>query len=112
MIETTIPGDRVGLETAPEPSGLRGFQHVDGSRPAAAAREILSRAGVLTDGRSLKLSVRVDPGVFRLVAERFGTDNPTEVVNAALALAAAPNRFRIWLATTNDRLPDDFELPV
>jgi len=50
--------------------------------------------------------------VFRLVAERFGTDNPTEVVNAALALAAAPNRFRIWLATTNDRLPDDFELPV
>jgi hypothetical protein len=29
----------------------------------------------------------------------------------AFAVVAAPNRFKIWLMTTEDRLPDDFELP-
>ena len=94
----------------------KGFTHVKGALPAAgelsAAIETLARARVLTDSRSRKLSIRVDPGPFELLAERLGTDNPTEVINAALALAAAPNRFKTWLMTTEDRLPDDFELPV
>ena len=77
-----------------------------------AALDTLARSGALTEVRSRKLSVRVDPGPFELLAERLGTDNPTEVVNAALALASAPNRFKAWLLTTEDRLPDDFELPV
>jgi len=89
---------------------------VKGSLPAAgelsAAIETLARSRILTDSRSRKLSIRVDPGPFELLAERLGTDNPTEVINAALALAAAPNRFKMWLMTTEDRLPDDFELPV
>jgi hypothetical protein len=94
----------------------KGFAHVKGSLPAAgelaAAIETLARSRVLTDSRSRKLSIRVDPGPFELLAERLGTDNPTEVINAALALAAAPNRFKTWLMTTEDRLPDDYELPV
>jgi hypothetical protein len=100
----------------PPPVAPRGFPHVKGSLPAAgeltAAIETLARSGALTQSRSRKLSVRVDPGPFELLAERLGTDNPTEVVNAALAMAAVPNRFKTWLMTTEDRLPDDFELPV
>ena len=113
-------GTRTGTKPKPKrPKGMpvaRGFTHVNGSLPAAseltAAIETLARAGILTENRSRKLSVRVDPGPFELMAERLGTDNPTEVVNAALAMAAAPNRFKAWLMTTGDRLPDDFELPV
>jgi hypothetical protein len=33
-------------------------------------------------------------------------------VNASLALAAAPDRFKTWLRETKDTLPDDFELAV
>jgi hypothetical protein len=115
----TKPKDRVSAkdsESRPLPVALRGFPHVKGSLPAVgeltAAIETLARSGVLTESRSRKLSVRVDPGPFQLMAERLGTDNPTEVVNAALAIAATPNRFKTWLMTTEDRLPDDFELPV
>lgn len=105
-----------GFRSRSAPGALSGFPHVRKALPAAgelsAAIDILSRSGVLTEGRSRKLSVRVDPGPFDLLAERLGTDNPTEIVNAALAMAAAPDRFKIWLMTTGDRLPDDFELPV
>jgi hypothetical protein len=95
---------------------LRSFAHVNEALPAAgeltAALDTLGRSGTLTEVRSRKLSVRIDPGPFDLLAERLGTDNPTEVINAALVLASAPNRFKTWLMTIEDRLPDDFELPV
>jgi hypothetical protein len=33
-------------------------------------------------------------------------------VDTALAVAAAPDRFKAWWAETPATLPDDFELPV
>jgi hypothetical protein len=74
----------------------------------------LARTGKLTGANSEKISVRIDPGLMKAAAERLGLphDAITHVVNAALALAAAPDPFKVWLRETTDRLPDDFELAV
>lgn len=72
----------------------------------------LEAAGVTTGASSRKLSVRIDPGVMDAAAKQLGLDNPSDVVNASLALAAAPDRFKIWLRESKDVLPDDFELAV
>lgn len=74
----------------------------------------LARTGKLTGANSEKISVRIDPGLMQAAAERLGLphDAITHVVNAALALAAAPDPFKTWLRETTDRLPDDFELAV
>jgi len=56
--------------------------------------------------------MRVDPGVMRAAAARLGLTNPSDVVNASLAVAAAPDRFKAWWAETHATLPDDFELAV
>jgi hypothetical protein len=78
----------------------------------ASALEELRLAGAVTGTRSQKLSVRVDPGVMRAAAARLGLSNPSDVVNASLAVAAVPDRFKVWWADTNATLPDDFELAV
>lgn len=72
----------------------------------------LSESGRLTGSTSQKLSVRVDPGLVSAAAERIGADNPTDVVNTALALMASPDPFVQWFMTTEDRLPEDFEIAV
>jgi len=90
-------------------AGTRGEQ-ID--RQLAAALAELRLAGAVTGARSRKISVRVDPGVMRAAAERLGLTNPSDVVNASLAVAAAPDRFKAWWAETHATLPDDFELAV
>lgn len=72
----------------------------------------LAAAGVTSGARSRKLSVRVDPGAMDAAGENLGLTNPSDVVNAALALAAAPDRFKVWWMETRDTLPDDFDLAV
>ena len=69
----------------------------------------LAARGALTGARSQKVSARVDPGVLAAAAERLGLAHPSDVINASLALAAAPDRFKAWLRSTTDRLSDDFE---
>lgn len=81
-------------------------------RHVAAALAELRLAGAVTGARSQKISVRVDPGVMRAAAARLGLTNPSDVVNASLAVAAAPDRFKAWWAETHATLPDDFELAV
>jgi hypothetical protein len=56
----------------------------------------LARAGKLTGMNSEKISVRIDPGLRRAAAERLGLpeDQISQVINAALALAAAPDPFK------------------
>jgi hypothetical protein len=78
----------------------------------AAALADLRLAGAVTGARSQKISVRVDPGVMRAAGARLGLTNPSDVVNASLAVAAAPDRFKAWWAETRATLPDDFELAV
>ena len=55
---------------------------------------VLGAKGVLGQGASRKVSVRVDPGL----------------LTAALALAAGDDDFGAWLVTRGARLPADFEL--
>ena len=83
-----------------------------GLRRLIFALRQLEDAGIATGANSRKLSVRIDPGVLNGAAKQLGLSNPSDVVNASLALAAAPDRFKIWLRESEDVLPDDFELPV
>lgn len=58
-------------------------------------------AGAVTGTRSQKISARVDPGVMRaatarLRLARLRLTNPSDVVNASLAVAAAPDQFKAW----------------
>ena len=92
-------------------AGLGG-DRIEGDRIArhvAAALAELRLAGAVTGTRSQRISVRVDPGVMRAAAARLGLSNPSDVVNASLAVAAAPDRFKAWWAETQATLPDDFE---
>ncbi len=90
--------------TAPRP------EHFD--RADASALAELRLAGAVTGARSRKISVRVDPGILRAAGERLGLTNTSDLVNASLSLAAAPDRFKAWWAETRETLPDDFELAV
>lgn len=85
-------------------------RHPDVARALAE----LASANRIAGGRSEKISARVDPGVLGAAAERLGLDkrDVSDVVNASLAVAAAPDRFKAWLRNTGDTLPDDFELAV
>jgi len=85
-------------------------EHLD--RLVASALAELRLAGAVTGARSQKISVRVDPGVMRAAGARLGLTNPSDVVNASLAVAAAPDQFKAWWAETRATLPDDFELAI
>jgi hypothetical protein len=106
MPTTNPPDHSIPRRTA---SGTRA-NHVD--RHVAAALAELRQAGALTGARSQRISVRVDPGVMRAAAARLGLTNPSDVVNASLAVAAAPDRFKTWWTETPATLPDDFELAI
>lgn len=101
-----------GFQDMQDPFGRAALDRLAGRDPRIArALEELALAGQLTGAQSERISVRVDPGVMTAAAARLGLDrgNISEVVNAALALAAAPDRFKAWLRDTPDTLPDDFE---
>ncbi len=78
---------------------------------ARAVAELMSR-GAVTGTRSQKISTRVDPGLMAAAKQRFGLTSEADVINASLAVAAAPDRFKAWLRDTQDTLTDDFELAV
>jgi len=69
-------------------------------------------AGALAAACSRNPSVRVNPDVLAAASKCLGRENPADVVNTSLALAAKPESFKTWLAETEDRLPDNFELAV
>jgi len=70
----------------------------------------LGAKGVLGQGASKKVSVRVDPGLLEAARAKIGVDNDTDLLTAALALAAGDDDFGAWLVTRGARLPADFEL--
>ncbi len=96
------------MPLSPPPLGsLSGLPVRDPALDRALAE--LAARGAITGARSQKVSARVDPGVLAAAAERLGLAHPSDVINASLALAAAPDRFKAWLRATTDRLTDDFE---
>jgi hypothetical protein len=84
--------------------------HPDIGRAVATLTAEGKAAGV----RSTKISVRIDPGVFAAAAKELGLpeSDVSDVVNAALAVVAAPDRFKAWLRDPGDPLPDDFERAI
>jgi hypothetical protein len=70
----------------------------------------LSAQGVLGNGGSKKVSARLDPGLLEAARAKIGVDNDTDLITAALAIAAGDDGFGAWLVTRGPRLPADFEL--
>jgi hypothetical protein len=100
---TTVPSRRTSRAAALKLSGISAsrVQH---------ALTVLGAKGVLGQGASKKISARVDPGLLAAARERMGIDNDTDLLTAALALAAGDDEFGAWLVTRGARLPADFEL--
>jgi hypothetical protein len=76
------------------------------------ALSTLVASGKLKGARSGRLSARVDPGLIKAARAKTGLQNDSELVNAALAVLAAPDDFGPWFAAQAGRLPRDFELEL
>jgi hypothetical protein len=82
------------------------------SAKLAFALRALTENGKLTGTRSRRLSARVDPGLVDAARDKTGLSNDSDLVNAALAVIAAPDDFGPWFAAQSGRLPKDFELEL
>ena len=109
-----------GLKRASVPKKTR--RH-DRSRPEGAldpvisaklafALRALAEKGKLTGARTRRLSARVDPGLVDAARHRTGLSNDSDLLDAALAVIAAPDDFGPWFAVQGGRLPKDFELEL
>ena len=100
------------------PKSSRSRPPVPGKMPAdpitsarlAFAFKTLSESGRLAGARTKRLSARVDPGLIKAARMKTGLENDSDLVNAALAVIAAPDDFGAWFVTQAGRLPKDFEL--
>jgi hypothetical protein len=72
----------------------------------------LTANGALLGARTKRLSARVDPGLIKAARTKTGFRNDSELVNAALAVLAAPDDFGPWFASQAGRLPKDFDLEL
>jgi hypothetical protein len=73
------------------------------------ALTFLSAKGILGQGASRKVSARLDAGLMEAARAKIGVDNDTDLLTAALAIAAGDDEFGRWLVTRGARLPADFE---
>ncbi len=78
----------------------------------AHAMAALERQQILAGQRSFRLSARVDPGLLAAARQRSGIAGDSDLVNAALALMAAPGDFGVWLVSRAGTLSEDFEIAV
>lgn len=78
----------------------------------AFAFKTLHESGRLAGVRTKRLSARVDPGLIKAARAKTGLENDSDLINAALAMIAAPDDFGPWFATQAGRLPKDFELDL
>lgn len=76
------------------------------------ALSTLAASGKLKGARTARLSARIDPGLMQAARAKTGLNNDSELVNAALAVLAAPDDFGPWFAAQAGRLPKDFELEL
>jgi hypothetical protein len=76
------------------------------------AYKVLTEGRKLAGVRSSRLSARVDPGLIDAARRKTGIGNDSDLINAALAVIAAPDDFGAWFATQAGRLPPDFELDL
>jgi hypothetical protein len=76
------------------------------------ALQVLTDGGKLAGVRTRRLSARVDPGLIEAARSKTGIGNDSDLINAALAVIAAPDDFGPWFAAQAGRLPKDFELDL
>ena len=76
------------------------------------ALSTLAASGKLRGAPTERLSARVDPGLIKAARTKTGLKNNSDLINAALAVIAAPDDFGPWFATQAGRLPKDFELEL
>jgi hypothetical protein len=76
------------------------------------AYKVLAEGRKLAGARSRRLSARVDPGLIEAARQKTGIGNDSDLINAALAVIAAPDDFGPWFAAQAGRLPPDFELDL
>jgi hypothetical protein len=76
------------------------------------AYKVLMEGRKLAGARSRRLSARVDPGLIEAARQKTGIGNDSDLINAALAVIAAPDDFGPWFAAQAGRLPPDFELDL
>ena len=76
------------------------------------ALSTLAASGKLEGSRSERVSARVDAGLIKAARTKTGLKSDSELVNAALAVLAAPDDFGPWFAAQAGRLPKDFELEL
>jgi hypothetical protein len=76
------------------------------------AYKVLMEGRKLAGARSRRLSARVDPGLIEAARQKTGIANNSDLINAALAVIAAPDDFGPWFAAQAGRLPPDFELDL
>ena len=76
------------------------------------ALSTLVAKGQLTGARTERLSARVDPGLIKAARSKTGFKSDSELINAALAVLAAPDDFGPWFAAQAGRLAKDFELEL
>ncbi|MBV8457795.1 MAG: hypothetical protein JO122_14395 [Acetobacteraceae bacterium] len=63
----------------------------------------------MLSGHAEKISARIDDGLLAAAARKLGTENITQVLQAALAVFVAPDPFVTWFCAEADKLPQDFE---
>ncbi|SRR6266849_5325860 len=111
----TVRASRAGASRRSFRTPVRRSPEVSNNVVAAQVATILralKAKGVLT-GRADKLSARIDHGLLAAAAHKLGSQNMTEVVQAALAAFVAPSDpFVEWLLSDKDRLPADFERAI
>ncbi len=100
---------------------LQGRRHslaqTKSSDPITSARvdfalSTLAASGKLEGSRSERVSARVDPGLIKAARTKTGLKSDSELINAALAVLAAPDDFGPWFAAQAGRLTKDFELEL
>jgi len=82
------------------------------SAKLAFAFKTLNESGKLAGVRTKRLSARVDPGLIKAARLTTGLENDSDLVNAALAVIAAPDDFGPWFVAQAGRLSKDFELEL
>jgi len=74
------------------------------------ALSFLSAKGLLGKSPSKKVSARLDPGLLEAARAKIGADNDTDLISAALAIAAGEDDYGAWLVSQAGVLPVDFKL--
>lgn len=110
-MSTALSNDRKPASSRPARArSIAGSPDAVTAARLAHALEALAKKGQLAGARTRRVSARVDPGLVEAARARTGIANDSDLINAALALIAAPDDFGPWLVAQAGCLSAEFEL--